>query len=119
MIVAWGFGKRAHIGGMRAPGLWMTGGGLSLLERSAERLLATDMAATNAYDEGLAAAAAVTCPTLVLCGDDDRMTPARAAEPLVEALAEATKVVLTGSGHMLPIEQPDRTLDALAAFLSP
>lgn len=119
MIIAWGFGKRAHIGGMRAPGLWMTGGGLSLLERSAESLLATDMAATNAYDEGLAAAAEVRCPTLVLCGDDDRMTPVRVAKPLVEALAEATMVVLPGSGHMLPIEQPDRTLDALAAFLAP
>ena len=119
MIVAWGFGKRAHIGGMRAPGLWMTGGGLSLLERSAEALLATDLAATNAYDEGLAAAAAVTCPTLVLCGDDDRMTPAGTAKSLVEALAEATMAVLPGTGHMLPIEQPDRTLDALAAFLAP
>ena len=35
LITSWAFGRRAHLGGHRSPGVWMTGGGLRLLERSA------------------------------------------------------------------------------------
>ncbi|MBI3706953.1 MAG: alpha/beta fold hydrolase, partial [Proteobacteria bacterium] len=56
LIASWGFGRRAHLGGARAPGLWMLGGGVRLLERSPDRALATDLAACNAYDGAAAAA---------------------------------------------------------------
>jgi pimeloyl-ACP methyl ester carboxylesterase len=117
MIVSWGFGRRGHVGGMRAPGLWMMGGGLSLLERAGDGVLYTDFAACNAYRGGLDAASRVACPTLIVCGDGDRMTPARAAGPLAAAIAAAKTTVIGDAGHMIMVEQPDRTLDALTAFL--
>lgn len=117
MIISYAYGRRSHIGGMRVPGLWMSGGGLSLLDRGDDTVLAQDFAACNAYDEGMTAAAAVTCPSLVICGDDDRMTPARAGRALAAGIADARVAIIPDSGHMLPAEQPDRTLDALADFL--
>lgn len=116
-ILSWGYGRRAQTGGMRAPGLWMMGGGQRLLERTADGVLHTDFAACNAYDQGPAAASAIKVPTLVLSGADDRMTPAGDARGLAETIADCRFEILPGAGHMMMIEQPDATLDALQAFL--
>lgn len=117
LITGWGFGKRAHKGGNIAPGLWMTGGGGRLLERGRPGVLGTDLAAANAYRGGAAAAAKVACPTLLLLGAADRMTPVRGAAPLQETIADCRTVVLPGAGHMMMIEAPRATLKALTGFL--
>ena len=39
LLTGWGYGRRAHFGGHRMPGLWMTGGGLRTLERAAPGVL--------------------------------------------------------------------------------
>jgi pimeloyl-ACP methyl ester carboxylesterase len=117
LVTAWGFGRKAHYGGHRGPGLWMTGGGYQLLESAAPGVLANDLAASEAYEGATQAAARVDCPTLLLLGGADRMTPPKGAAPLAEALANAETVVLPGTGHMMTIEEPDRTLDALKAFI--
>ena len=118
LIVSWAYGERSQLGGMRAPGLWMLGGGLSLLARANGGVLHADFAACNAYQGGLAAAARITCPTLVLAGAGDRMTPARNARALADAIPGAQMAVIEDAGHMMMIEQPDRTLDALRAFFA-
>lgn len=117
LITGWGFGKRAHKGGNIAPGIWLMGGGGRLLEHGRPGVLATDLAACNAYDGGLAAAGKVVCPTLLLLGGADRMTPARGAAPLQDAIADCRTVVLPEAGHMMMVEAPRATLKALADFL--
>lgn len=117
LIVSWAYGRRAQIGGMRFPGLWMLDGGRRLLERNAERQLYLDFNACNNYSRGKEAAAEVACPTLILCGAADRMTPARAARDLAAAIADSRLVMIPDSGHMMMVERPDETLDALRAFL--
>ncbi|HJN61005.1 MAG TPA: alpha/beta hydrolase, partial [Alphaproteobacteria bacterium] len=81
LLNVWGYGRRAQLGVHRMPGLWMMKGGLRIMERAAKGLLFTDLNATNAYD-GAAAAAAVACPTLVVIGEMDLMTPAKAGRAL-------------------------------------
>jgi pimeloyl-ACP methyl ester carboxylesterase len=76
-----------------------------------------DFAACNAYGNGLAAAAKVACPALLLLGRRDVMTPPRAARELARALKEARVVEIAGSGHALMAEKPDEVLDALREFL--
>ena len=115
-IVSWGFGARGRFGGAHTPGLWIAGGGLALLARGASAL-AADFAASDAWRGGPAAAAKVTCPTLIVVGDEDRMTPPGSESPLLEALPNARRIVIPDCGHMHMAEQPSRTLDALAAFL--
>lgn len=113
LIISWAYGRRAQKGGMRAPGLWMLGGGRRLLERCEDGVLHADFAACNDYKGGARAAARVRCPTVVLCGDNDRMTPAAAAKSLVTTIDQAQLEMVRGGGHFMMIEQPDATLDAL------
>ncbi|MFP6778617.1 MAG: alpha/beta fold hydrolase, partial [Alphaproteobacteria bacterium] len=77
-----------------------------------------DLAATNAYD-GRAAAAAVTCPTLIVISEKDLMTPAKAGRALTAAIPNARHVMFSGLGHIMLEEDPDATLDALRDFLVP
>lgn len=116
LITAWGYGRAAQLGGNPAPGLWMTGGGLSLLERAAPGVLAADLEACDAYD-GAAAARRVRAPALLLLGRDDRMTPPAKAEPLLAAMPQARRILLP-AGHMLMMERPDAVTDALRDFLA-
>ena len=118
LICDWGFGPAGHFGGHKAPGSWMLGHALRLLGASTGLRLHTDLAACNAYQDGPQAAVRVRCPTLVIAGGSDRMTPARQAAKLAEAIKGAQLVVLPDCGHMLMVEQPDATLDALNAFLA-
>lgn len=115
-MVGWSVGKRAQIGGHRAPGAWVCGASMRLLEAGDYAVLATDLAACDAYSAALTTAAAVTCPALVLSGSDDKMTPAKLARPLMDALPDARTFVLPQAGHMMMIEQPDEALDVLAGF---
>lgn len=117
-VVGWGVGRRGQIGGHRAPGLWVTGASMRLLEAGRSGMLANDLAACDAWKDGLEAASSVRSPTLLLLGSDDRMTPARGAAPLAEAIPQSRTVILDRAGHMMMLEQPDETLDALSAFMT-
>src|SRR5690606_32791156 len=52
-------------------------------------------------------------PITVMVGTRDRLTPPRAAKVLVDHLPDAELVLLPGAGHMLPLEAPDRIVDAI------
>jgi len=118
LICDWGFGPPGHIGGHKAPGSWMLGHALRLLGQSTGPRLHADLAACNAYAEGPEAAARVRCPTLIVAGAADRMTPARESASLAQAIRGAQLVTLPDCGHMMMVEKPDATLDALVAFFA-
>ncbi len=93
---------------------------LRLMERIARRdgpdVLVVDFAACNAYAGGLDAARALRCPVLFVLGLQDMMTAPKAAQPLIDACANATVVKVDGSGHALMTERPDELLVALRGF---
>jgi len=115
MITGWSHARA--LGGNRQPGLWLAGQTLTLLERAAPGLLHTDLVACRAYANGLAAAASVRCPVLLVLGARDLMAPARNAAALQAALPDARTVLLPDTGHAMMTEQPDALLDALRGFL--
>lgn len=117
LINGWSHSAPRKLGGNRVPGMWMTGAAMRLMERTPPGVLYTDLYACNAYADGLAAAAAVRCPALVVQGQRDLMAPPRSAAALCEALADVRVVTLQGCGHAMMAEQPDAVLDALRAFL--
>jgi pimeloyl-ACP methyl ester carboxylesterase len=118
MVSFWGHGFWARIGGSRTPGTWMVGAGTRLLERARPGVLFRDLAACNAYRGGLAAAAQITVPAVIVLGERDLMTPAPAGMQLALALPKARLVTVTGAGHMLMSERPDDVLDAVRDLLN-
>lgn len=119
MVNVWGHGSRAQVGGNQAPGMWMMGSGVRLLERSAPGVLYADLNACNEYRHGLESAAAIVCPVHLILGRDDRMSPVKAAQPLIEALADSQVTILEDCGHMIMAERPGEVLDLLVAALGP
>lgn len=57
-------------------------------------------------------------PTLVLVGNEDRMTPLRNSQFLAQQITGAELRVLSGAGHMAMLEQPKATAEAVAEFLT-
>lgn len=116
MIALWGLGGAAVMGQSPPPGTWMLGGILRLLERAAPGVIHTDMFACNAYGQTEADAAKVACPTALVLGERDLMTPAKSGLALASKIAGAKATVIPGAGHMLMVERPDETLAALKAW---
>lgn len=117
LICDWAFGTRGHVGGNPLPGGWLMGTARGLLLRGDPDVLATDLAACDAYRDGERAAAAVHCPTLVLVGAEDRMTPPRAGRALAELIRGAACAEIADAGHMMMVEQPEATLAELRRFM--
>lgn len=113
MMTIWGLGPSAEIGGNLAPGLWMHGCALRVLEANKPGVLFNDLSACNAYDGALAAAAKVEAPATVIIGERDMMTPAKAGRALAAALRNARVVVIPGAGHTMMSERPEELLQAL------
>src|SRR5665213_2666598 len=113
MVSIWGLGFQAELGGSLAPGLWMHSGAERVLEQCRPGVLFNDLAACNAYQGALGAAADITVPVTFIIGERDMMTPARAGKALAAALPNSRTVVLRGAGHMMMVERPDELLAAL------
>jgi pimeloyl-ACP methyl ester carboxylesterase len=115
MMTGWCHSPTAKLGGNAAPGMWLTGGTRALLAQGHDGALAADLAACHAWTSGPQAAAKIHCPTLVLSGANDVMTPARKGAELAKLIPGARTQTLAQCGHMMMSEQPDATLDALIA----
>ncbi|HRI18915.1 MAG TPA: alpha/beta fold hydrolase [Burkholderiaceae bacterium] len=61
---------------------------------------------------------AVACPTLVLCGDADLVTPLEHSREIAAAVPGAELVVIERCGHMLTMERPDEVNAALRRWLA-
>lgn len=106
--------------GNPAPGFNIVWENLRLMQTIAARngaaVLPTDFAACNAYQGGLDAARALSCPVLFVLGAADSMTLPKAAQPLIDAVAHKTVVTLPATGHAMMAENPDAVLAALKSF---
>jgi len=61
----------------------------------------------------------LTVPTLVMAGDDDRLTPPSHARRIAEALPNLVRLeILPDTGHMGPLERPMQVSDALAELVA-
>lgn len=56
-------------------------------------------------------------PTLVICGDQDKLTPASHSAEICRALPDAVFVPVPGAGHVVPLERPEVVNAALLDFL--
>jgi 3-oxoadipate enol-lactonase len=61
--------------------------------------------------------ARITCPTLILVGADDVVTPPTEAAALTTAISRAVLVEIPGAGHLSNLEAPQPFTQAIAGFL--
>ena len=61
--------------------------------------------------------ASIECPTLVLVGDSDTLTPPDLAKELADGIPGAKLAIIPDCGHLSTIEQPDAVNTALIDWL--
>lgn len=62
--------------------------------------------------------AAITCPTLVLVGEEDQLTPVELARELSDGIAGSRLAVVSGAGHLSTLEAPNKVTQELRAWLA-
>jgi pimeloyl-ACP methyl ester carboxylesterase len=68
--------------------------------------------------DSLASLGAIRCPTLVLVGDSDQLTPPPRAEEIAAAIQGSRLVIVPECGHMSALEQPAAVSGALTQWLA-
>ena len=81
------------------------------------RTLRADFLACDAFDRR-ADVSRIALPTLILCGDADRMTLVKFSQFLHEQIAGSQLVIVPGAEHMVMLEQPAAVAEAVARFLT-
>ena len=85
-------------------------------DRTGARPTLVDWEAANRFDR-MQDLARVRCPTLVVCGSEDRLTPEKYARYLVERIPGAKLEMIYGGSHMCPVERPGEVARRLRPFL--
>ncbi len=117
MMNSWGFGEAGHKHQGVIPGNSMLAVGMKTMARNAPVALATDLKACDAYQNGKLAAEKVRSPKQVILGGKDRMTPRRSGVELAIHLGNTEAHIIEDSGHMVPVEAPDRCRTLLRDFI--
>lgn len=121
MVTAWSHASMLPGPSTAGPGISVSNTARRLMQRMAARgapqLFHTDFAACNAYANGEAAAASLSCPTLFVLGKQDMMTPPRSAALLTGAVRHG-RIVSVNAGHAMMSEAPDAVLGALLGLAS-
>jgi pimeloyl-ACP methyl ester carboxylesterase len=58
----------------------------------------------------------IKIPTLVICGENDALTPTSVMKAMAEKINGAKFIVIKNSGHMSPIENPKKVNEAIKKF---
>ena len=61
---------------------------------------------------------AITCPTLILCGAEDALTPPKVHEEIAARIPQAKLVIVPECGHLSTMERPHAVTAALRDWLA-
>jgi pimeloyl-ACP methyl ester carboxylesterase len=79
-------------------------------------VLQGDFIACNGFDI-IEDANSIVCPTLVLCGANDRMTPPRQSQLLATKIPISSLKTIPESGHMVMMEKPNEVAGFILEFI--
>ncbi len=86
------------------------------IARNRTSVLDGDFRACDAFDL-MGEIPKIRIPALIVCGEDDRLTPVKYARVLHEKILGSDLTVIPGAGHMVMLEKPVEFNRALTAFL--
>ncbi len=113
MLLKWGFGSHSQSGISAVPGMQPIGIGRQIMSSNP---LAVDLVACTQYKNGTECAKNIQIPSNVIIATEDKNTPYRFGMELADIL-NAETTCINNAGHMLPIEAPKKTLDAIKSFI--
>ena len=76
-----------------------------------------DLRACDGFDV-MAEVARIRLPALIVCGEQDALTPPKYARYLHQHIAGSRLVLVPEAGHYVMLEQPDAVTRSLSNFLS-
>ena len=108
------------------PGTWVYGANTALNRRVMRsnpkvNVFHRGFVACDQYANGIQAMAALTCKVLFVLGEQDQMTPAKAANTLIaeaKTQGKTHQVIRVPMGHHQMNESPEETLAAIKAFFN-
>ena len=108
------------------PGTWVYGANTALNRRVLRsnpkvNVFHRGFVACDQYANGIQAMAALTCKVLFVLGEQDQMTPAKAANTLIneaKTQGKTHQVIRVPMGHHQMNESPEETLAAIKAFFN-
>lgn len=59
----------------------------------------------------------VDCPTLVLCGNADRLLPIDLSREIASGIRQSKLVIIKDAAHLLPLERPDTVSELMRQWL--
>jgi pimeloyl-ACP methyl ester carboxylesterase len=92
---------------------------MGMAERVGQEAFVRQQTAIIQRSDSLPSLGRISCPTLVLCGRQDVLTPLDRAQELAEGIAGARLRVIEDCGHLSTLERPDAVNQALRDWLGP
>ncbi len=90
---------------------------IGMAERVGRDAFLRQQTAIMARPDGRADLKRIACPTLVLCGRDDALTPPALHEEMAASIPGAELVVVPECGHLSTLERPEAVNPALRRWL--
>ena len=114
MANAFSHSRRGMVGASANPGLHSFNAAQRWMEHLPAGVFHADLAACNEFELEIKNCA---IPTLILVGEADKMTPAKAGQSVATQLSNARVQTLKACGHAMLTEQPNAVLDAVSNFV--
>lgn len=112
MIIKWGvYSGHPQVGAVRT----VLG---SLMHGTNPAAVSNDLAACDAFKDGASLAKSLAKPTLILAGEHDKLARASDGEALAKIIPSADYQMLKECGHMMMVEKPIDTAQAIKAFIA-
>ena len=90
--------------------------GYAMLSRNGNNTLYSDLMACSAFDSK-AWISTITVPALVICGNDDKITPPESSQSLARLIPAAQLKILARVGHMVMLESASAFNEAIKTFV--
>ena len=89
-----------------------------MIERTSVAGIVGALRALRDRPDSTAVLGQIRVPVLVVAGDDDQIAPAAGMQEMARAIPGAQFALITGAGHVAPLEQPLPLSGALGEFLA-
>ncbi|MHA1967085.1 MAG: alpha/beta fold hydrolase, partial [Candidatus Hodarchaeales archaeon] len=87
-----------------------------ILRRTGSEVLLNDFKACNIFDVRNDISSIYT-PTLIICGENDMMTPCRFSSYMHEKIKDSELTIIPDTGHFVFLESPDKVNEIIKEFL--